>query len=477
MLLNLARLDNGAPPSFLAVGAVQSNFTFNSTASGGFAPSSTSTHVNSNTTPLSSNSGILGPLLQVASRTATLVLGGNANLGTSFNSNPEFQWIPLNSEQVAKQVLVPMDPNIFYSLYQQGFPIDELLRVMVERVETTLPGAHGVQLVLINSPTRTNVQPTDPRGDSYDRFLRACAMLRIMQMNGDLVLETGSNFQSMAVFTKAAKQSMKGEDDEDDGGGSSRSAPDVSGSADDVMGTPNLARGRHSKDPSDPPAHRIPAPYSPEADFQPTPEEVFQADQNGFRWVKDAGGTWELGKEVAVPKFYLRNVSIADVSRRIQQFRIHGQPLQIDKTAITNLLGLLSTNGITVETTALKHDSQTTCLILRSFSRALEATASEQEAFDELMKYQNFQDIVTPLEAQPVLRTRWDGQPGPLEKPLVKLLYDGKLYQITDPHRSALAQPSGTWNRDVYRLIMELNSQVTVDISKFQRQVLELQSQ
>jgi hypothetical protein len=30
------------------------------------------------------------------------------------------------------------------------------------------------------------------------------------------------------------------------------------------------------------------------------------------------------------------------------------------------------------------------------------------------------------------------------------------------------------WNRDVFRLMVALSSQVTVDISKFQRQVLEL---
>jgi hypothetical protein len=51
----------------------------------------------------------------------------------------------------------------------------------------------------------------------------------------------------------------------------------------------------------------------------------------------------------------------------------------------------------------------------------------------------------------------------------------GKFYQITDEVNSNGADITRTWNRDVYRLLMALSAQVTVDISKFQRQVIELQ--
>jgi hypothetical protein len=43
---------------------------------------------------------------------------------------------------------------VFLQLYQQGYPIDQLLRIMIERIETpTLQS--GEQLVLVNSPTGT----------------------------------------------------------------------------------------------------------------------------------------------------------------------------------------------------------------------------------------------------------------------------------------------------------------------------------
>ena len=183
---------------------------------------------------------------------------------------------------------------------------------------------------------------------------------------------------------------------------------------------------------------------------------------------------WELGKDEDVPKFYLdpkkAQKLLADVN---------------DPKAVQNLVGLLK-DGFVVRTTVRQQTSKT-CLILRSFSRAIEATAVEQEGFDELLKnrdtkYQEFFNKVPDSQQRPILRTCWSGQPGPLVRPVAKLNYAGKTYEITDPVKSltpiARGQPldnSGTWNRDVYRLIIALNSQVTVDISKFQRQVLQLE--
>jgi len=60
-----------------------------------------------------------------------------------------------------------------------------------------------------------------------------------------------------------------------------------------------------------------------------------------------------------------------------------------------------------------------------------------------------------------------------LASPVQTLRYAGKTYQITDPIADPL-DSSESWNRDVFRLMVALASQVTVDISKFQRQVLEL---
>ena len=57
--------------------------------------------------------------------------------------------------------------------------------------------------------------------------------------------------------------------------------------------------------------------------------------------------------------------------------------------------------------------------------------------------------------------------------PLQVVHYAGKTYQVTDPVLDPL-DPAVRWNRDAFRILAELGSEVSVDISKFQRQVLEL---
>jgi hypothetical protein len=104
----------------------------------------------------------------------------------------------------------------------------------------------------------------------------------------------------------------------------------------------------------------------------------------------------------------------------------------------------------------------------------MEAVASEQNAFDVLLKNPEFLAQVPSLEQRPVLRTVWSDKSGHLLPPLETVRYAGKTYQITDPVADAL-DPTERWNRDTFRLMVGLGSQVTVDISKFQRQVLELQ--
>ena len=186
-------------------------------------------------------------------------------------------------------------------------------------------------------------------------------------------------------------------------------------------------------------------------------------------------GVWELGKDEDVPRFYVN-------PGRAQKVLVGEDP-----AAVQNLIGLLQL-GFVVQTTVKRHTANS-CLILRSFSRALEATAVEQEGFDELLHNRNKKEYIDDFfskvpysQRQPILRTCWAGHSGPLVRPVARINYAGKTYQITDPVKplapKAAGQPldnSGTWNRDVYRLIIALNSQVTVDISKFQRQVLQLQ--
>jgi len=44
--------------------------------------------------------------------------------------------------------------------------------------------------------------------------------------------------------------------------------------------------------------------------------------------------------------------------------------------------------------------------------------------------------------------------------------YQGQSYQVTDPVTGKVDE-SSSWNRDVFRLLAELATQVSVDISKF----------
>ena len=50
--------------------------------------------------------------------------------------------------------------------------------------------------------------------------------------------------------------------------------------------------------------------------------------------------------------------------------------------------------------------------------------------------------------------------------PIVQLGYRGKVYRIAD-EKSLFGSENQYWNRDVFRLVNQLSSQVTVDISKF----------
>ncbi|HWA08055.1 MAG TPA: hypothetical protein VG838_01175, partial [Opitutaceae bacterium] len=113
-------------------------------------------------------------------------------------------------------------------------------------------------------------------------------------------------------------------------------------------------------------------------------------------------------------------------------------------------------------------------LVLRSFRNVLDAVAQEQRAFDELAgRDPTFLAQIPERQQRPVLRTDWAGQKVTLLKPVAQLSYFGNTYQVTDAAGTPASLDS-RWNRDVFRLLIDLSSQVTVDITKFQRQVLEL---
>jgi hypothetical protein len=105
------------------------------------------------------------------------------------------------------------------------------------------------------------------------------------------------------------------------------------------------------------------------------------------------------------------------------------------------------------------------------------AAAQEQETFYELMtKIPAGQAQPPAEERRPLLRFTW-GDGTQLSSPLVQLNYLGKSYVIAD-EQSGSNLTASSWNRDLFRIISQLSSQVTVDISKFPLpEILQLRTQ
>lgn len=364
MLLNLARLENGHPAYYLAIGTINEKVTTSADAVAG--TTSTITDNRTTTTAQQASGGILNTVSRTIVALSSTIFGPSFSGRLSRTSAPEFQFIPLNNEAIAKQVLQPIPTDVFSTLYLQGYPIDQLMRVLIERIETTLPNSQEV--VLVNSPTRGTPE-------SYARFLRTCAILRELQRKGELLFDTRADFDTAT------------------------------------------------------------------ADARTTPK-------------------------APVPTFYLisdRAPELLGELRREQAF---------DSETLTNVIELLRT-GLSIKTDIGNKGQARTRLVLRSFDRAMEAVASEQAPFELLLQKPDFVERVPLAERRPVLRTVWLEKTN-LAPPIEKLDYSGKTYQITDLIVSPL-DPAARWNRDVFRLLVALGSQVTVDISKFQRSVLQLQ--
>jgi hypothetical protein len=123
------------------------------------------------------------------------------------------------------------------------------------------------------------------------------------------------------------------------------------------------------------------------------------------------------------------------------------------------------------------------------------AAAQEQVAFDALEQHDptipfddripqsmqeavrpDFRKAVPPIEQIPLLRISWDGD-HQADEPLVSIHYRGGDYMLADMKNPADPENS-YWNRDMFRLIGQLTSQVTVDISKFPLpEILQLHTQ
>ncbi len=172
MLLNLARLSQHAPPYFFQSGNIQANYTF----SGGVSATAGQTP----------GSAYLGPYNW---------LWNSLSMTGTRESQPTFNFVPLVGGEFAAHLITPTPPDAFEAFFREGFPVDILMRSLIQQVQFTVGQTN---FTLNNSPTVDNVT-------NYAEFLRLCDMLRDLQDRGDLHLaeyETSTNtFQPVMDFT------------------------------------------------------------------------------------------------------------------------------------------------------------------------------------------------------------------------------------------------------------------------------------
>ena len=471
MLLNLARLQNGHPAYYLAIGALNNKFNNTEGATIGQTGSFTDSKNTVDTSQVSG--GVLKLVSQAVTYALSPVFGYSAGGSFSHSSSPDFQFIPLNNEGEVKQVLQPIDTDVFFALYEQGYPIDQLLRVMIERIETpTL--ADQEKLVLVNSPTESTPM-------YYARFLRTCAILRVLQIEGLLRLQANNELELLGPVSFGQAKSPSSPPGRGE-------APAASASPD--SGNPTL------KDYSDAAAANMVIKTNANGGwllYQKHPNTKFVLRDND----EDLGSLpdnlpkdWTIKllsanlttesfftnqppeKQKALEhfaKFLANTITAVETNPATAEIKQKNQ-----QGSIVNVIIALS-RGISVQTVPGDVAEGSTRLVLRSFNRAMEGVATEQAGFEFIASTNaDFNEIVPALEHRPILKMLWTGHStNSLERPLQTLRYAGQNYIITDPIINPL-DPAQRWNRDVFRLMVALSSQVTVDISKFQRQVFEL---
>jgi hypothetical protein len=491
MLLNLARLENHDPAYFFKLGQITSSYRMQGSVSA--------------SGQLTSSSG------------AVQIPTGGGTPGFIWENDPTFQFIPVNDDTNARLLLEPIQAETFDALYQQGWRIDQLFRLLVDRIEITRPQGFTpdgkptndceVQTIR-NLPPLNLTNPTPEQSDelsNYVTFLRVSALVYELQREGNLVLGGTETFKpydkhSTLPVAPPPKDKNTGEDK-----GGSKDNGDSSGGG--VLA---------AKDQED------------------------AVDKSNL-WKRTPQG-WLLGRRVFTPVFYLtpmipvtttqdgRTVTtyVADQDQIKEEIEKNGQMTGLRAgTALANALKVLA-SGFSIETQESQQQIQeevcpaassaspaptssaavtlseapgapvqvkmSAKLILRSLMAVIAAAAQEGPAFEALEKstlpippsrydppesgggpLPNFSAAVPAIEQIPLLQLQWPDR-SQLKDPLVGLTYSGKEYLISDPKEPSVLE-NQYWNRDMFRLINALTSQVTVDISKFPLpEILQLHS-
>jgi len=433
MLLNLARLQNRDPTYFFKIGQITSAYKM--------------------AVGLSGNAGYTLQSTNVAAGSPA----GNGTPTATYENDPIFTFIPVNDETNAQLLLKPIPAESFYFLYEQGWRVDQLVRLMVDRLELT---RYDSKTNTCTVETIRNTPPADFARDraglsSYATFLRINAIIYWLQKHGYLLLRGTNTFQAYSLNNDSG-------------------IPDAS--------TANTPKG---------------------SDFvtAATKGAVWQLDSTTKRWV--------LGEKVFSPIFTLYPLTISGTTVNPNIEQIKSEILQDSDMqelsqgpALDVVLHALAA-GFTIEGSTNQQDicdpaskvpgatpksgvSVSAHLVMRSLIGLMAAAAQEQAPFEAIMKARptipnsvyltpeqvakmgpppDFVEAVPQIERIPLLSLTCPAENEQMP-PIIQLNYRGISYRIADDKKN-LGTDNQYWNRDVFRLINQLTSQVTVDISKF----------
>jgi hypothetical protein len=457
LLLNLARLQNHDPTYFFKMGQITSQYKMAATLS------TTGSYVIQGTTP--------------GGGSAT----GGGSPGLTYENDPLFQFIPVNDETNAQLLLKQIPAQTFYILYEQGWRIDQLLRLMVDRIEVTqMTNGACTVTTYPNMPPPLSIAgglaaPIDQKQLSlYATFLRITAVAYGLQKHGDLLLRGITAF----VPLDPGAAPVLGDSQKPSGSGT---------------GLPTSLDGVSASD-----AEKA-------------------AEKNFTYRVGAAKGNFAIGQTTVSPTFYLIPPMPASPGKYVPDLKtIAGQLEKDERLGIKDpqvIQGLLAAlqDGLTIQGDTTTPDQAanpcpsategqtSTHLVLRSLIGVMAAAAQEQTLFDELNDSNTpiesldgkhtmnpFDTEIPAIERLPVLRIDWKPETQVKAKqpaqrmehtqPLIELSYRDKDYLIADPKDQVTNDPvtkdqvvteNQYWNRDVFRLIGALTAQVTVDVSKY----------
>ncbi len=524
VLLNLARLQQRDPTYFFKLGQISSSYRMEASLSG------TGQYVPAPGTPQ-----------------ATGLPSGGGTPGMIYENDPSFTFIPVSDDTNAKLLLNPVPEEVFYNLYLQGWRVDQLFRLMVDRIELTLP-ASGTKPCRVE--TIRNVPPPPYYGPDHqiDRnytysakewgryviFLRVSAIVYALQKRGALSLESTSEPQQLEKLSAKAGDNVvptgadfitaaaAGEEWVQQDNGQWVLTKKVSKLRFQLSLVNSVVRATPKTD----------ATPIPGATPETSPTQTAGATPGAA--AAQAGAA--TGSTIGHENVFGERVSSIESDLRAELARDPSLKELAEGAELTDILEILY-NGFAIEGAKAGQSEETgTCsvsgtstasshLVMRSLIGLMAAAAQEQEPFDQLTKEEQpvadlsdtlvqdvhqalfgasgaaqdapsykdrmskeaaphtFSQSVPGIERLPVLQLIWPAGTK-LPDPNTAVVYGHQTYAINDRPPTydnpdhPFAQENQYWNRDMFRLVCELASQVTVDISKFPLpEVLQLRTE